>query len=575
MAEQTVSSIPTMVDVSFDTGITEHRKRDFEYGVATPGTIATTPASADLSSPFGLFVSFAALRAFETTDDGEESEYKDETDYLGIARPSYGPQDDEESTGTNDRIGIETADYSLPEGDLPLSPIDPFFKMKKMKPAVSKNIDSDDEDELWQLRFGKQQRHDPDEFIAPQLDLPVVPHDGVDRFIHQQTAVGHYLISSRPLAPLMTHMQYSLTDGKDAMPRLMRQASDPKMFTPKTRPNIVRAHNTSSATGRLTDGASFKIFLFLIQPKSKIFEIIQLFYSPSETLVGDLLDLIPANATEPALGMQEYIGLCRPKGNGHRIDLDMLASGSNGNRECAKIIRGEILVAIPAGYSGPMCAKLAEPLLTNPKVQKLLKRSDPLASKKKKKRRSSSRRYKSITVDGVNKDVNPYSPTKNETGKDQEHDLLRRALQPEDDAFVPQDDPLVPLDMWKTQMSLRSDSSCSSFASANSVESTSPRSPRRTSSHRNTIEMHSSIAENPREETADSKPSSLQELSDDVSASSTHSRGGDLAALEAKLNDNDVNGAIEAFGKMLSGRATDTTILEQLYKTLQARKSSE
>jgi putative lipoic acid-binding regulatory protein len=314
----------------------------------------------------------------------------------------------------------------------------------------------------------------------------------------------------------------------------------------------------------------------LIQPKSKIFEIIQLFYSPSETLVGYLLDSIPGNATEPALGLQEYIGLCRPKGNGHHIDLDMLASGSNGNKECAKIIRGEILVAIPTGYSGPICAKLAEPLLTHPKVQKLLKRSDPLAPKKKKKKRhSSSRRYKSITVDGVNEDLSPYSPKKKETEKDQEHDLLRKALQPEDDTFFPHEVPFVPLDEWKTQMSLRSDSSCSSFASGNCVEGTWPRSPRQTSSHRKTSEMHLSIAEDPREEPADSIASSVQQLGDDFSASSTHSSGGDLAALEAKLNDNDVNGAIEAFAKMLSGRATDKKILEQLSQTLQACKSSD
>jgi hypothetical protein len=575
MAEQTVSGIPTMVDVSFDAGISEPRKRDFEYGAATPGTIATTAASVDLSSPFGLFVSFAALRAFETKDDDEEPEQKVETEHLGITRPSYGPQHDEESTGSNDRIGIETADYSVPEGDLPLSPIDPFFKMKKKKPAVSKKNDSVDEDEFWRLGLGQQQRHDPDTCMAPQPDLPVVPEDGVDRFIHQQTAEGHYLVNSRPLVPLMSRMKYSLTEGNDAMPLLMRQASDPKLFTPKTRPNIVFTHGAPSVTGSPTDGASFKVFMFLIQPKSKIFEIIQLFYAPSETLVGDLLDMIPANATEPALGMQEYIGLCRPKGNGDRIDLDMLASGSNGRTECAKIIRGEILVAIPTGCSGPMCAKLAQPLLTNPKVQKLLMRSDPLAPGKKK-HRSSSRRYKSITVDGVNEGANPYSPNKKENGRDKEHDLLRKAFQPQDDTFVPQEVRIVPLDVWKTQMSLRSDSSCSSFASVNSVECTSPRSPRRTSSHhRNTCEIHSSIAENPREETADSKPSSLQQLSDNISPSSTHSSGGDLAALEAKLNDNDLNGAIEAFGKMLSGRATDKKILEQLYQTLQTRELSD
>jgi hypothetical protein len=100
-----------------------------------------------------------------------------------------------------------------------------------------------------------------------------------------------------------------------------------------------------------------------VAPRSKIFEIIQVFYAPLLTTVQQLVDCIPQNATEPALASQSYTGMCRL--NGQSLDLTMMASASTpgslsplsatlGGRknsfvECAKVIRGEILVAIPQG----------------------------------------------------------------------------------------------------------------------------------------------------------------------------------------------------------------------------------
>mmetsp|Transcript_9146 Transcript_9146/g.19812 ORF Transcript_9146/g.19812 Transcript_9146/m.19812 type:complete len:595 (-) Transcript_9146:96-1880(-) len=142
---------------------------------------------------------------------------------------------------------------------------------------------------------------------------------------------------------------------------------------------------------RKHDPNTFKIFILLLQPKLKTFELIQLIYSSNDTTIGNIIAMIPKNATEPALGSQKYIGLCRPKTEEEIVDHELLASAPRANTgvESAKITLGEILVAVPDGYSAPDVAVLAKQILSNPKIVKLLKRSDPLAPKRS--RRSSRR----------------------------------------------------------------------------------------------------------------------------------------------------------------------------------------
>jgi hypothetical protein len=163
---------------------------------------------------------------------------------------------------------------------------------------------------------------------------------------------------------------------------------------------LISSRSSSSSSCRPKDPNAYKIFLLLLQPKSKIFELIQLIYSPNDTTLGDILKMIPDNATEHALGAQEYLGLCRPKGEEELLDKNLLASeptlaGASGDTEGANITLGEILVAIPQGYTGSDVAALSKQILTNPKIVKLLKRSDPLAPKKR--RSSRSHRHSSGT----------------------------------------------------------------------------------------------------------------------------------------------------------------------------------
>jgi hypothetical protein len=217
-------------------------------------------------------------------------------------------------------------------------------------------------------------------------------------FLHEPTATKGSLTYVSPLKPDRPDMRYSLKNGlKDPSSNDIADESYPKNSSSRSKKNTTGGSSSSSSkllstSIRKHDPSSYKIFILLLQPKLKTFELIQLIYSPNDTTIGNIIEMIPENATEPALGNQVYTGLCRPKTLEEIIDRELLASETHTDVHSAKITLGEILVAIPDGYTGADVAVLAKQILANPKIVKLLKRADPLAPKRS---RRSSRRHKS------------------------------------------------------------------------------------------------------------------------------------------------------------------------------------
>jgi len=250
----------------------------------------------------------------------------------------------------------------------------------------------------------------PPRLVTPN---PVSPEADFE-YCHKPTASNHSANYVSPLKPKEPNMKYKLNNGyleKSTTPSLGQEkenfsapenklakmprskTSDERFPSSSTRKSSSKSKLLSSSGRRKSDPNSYKIFLLLLQPKLKTFELIQLIYSPTDTTVGEIIAMIPDNATEPALGTQTYTGLCRPKTEEEIVNHELLASESRTSTgvNSAKITLGEILVAIPEGYTGPEVAVLAKQILANPKIVKLLKRSDPLAPKKS---RRSSRRSK-------------------------------------------------------------------------------------------------------------------------------------------------------------------------------------
>mmetsp|Transcript_7811 Transcript_7811/g.11943 ORF Transcript_7811/g.11943 Transcript_7811/m.11943 type:complete len:753 (+) Transcript_7811:106-2364(+) len=516
---QLAPPIPAVVDVSVTEGV---KLSKLEYGEATPGTMATTPSTVSsslspmgLTSPVSIFASFAAsssrklfeqncgaaetgMMTTETTmmaneeNDAASISTNKSSKPLGISKPLYDVDDDDVSI-TEELIGIDPPDYVAPERDIPLSALDFFLEKKKKSSKRMFDEGDDDGDNLWQLKLLKSQSfpHVIDE--GDEYDDDCDPNDNINRLLHRQTSEGRYLFNSQPVDAPCGQLKYSLEYGKSSMSKLQRQVSKPKVL--KTKPNV--ATRSQSDPSVPSAEASHKIFLLLLAPKSKIFEIIQIFYAPQQSTVGDILNLIPSNATEPALASQSYTGICRPK-DGIHIEPDFMASAAGGSGAgCARIMKGEILIAIPEGFSSRSCSQLSKPILANRKVGKLMDRSDPLSkikkSKKKKRRPSTQKKtngYKSIAVEASSDIDNSREEEPSvERLDNKERDLLQKALIEVNDESVPgllmanssygQDSGKSPssselgklkdicskplhtssVEVWQTSMSLKSDTS--------------------------------------------------------------------------------------------------------------------
>mmetsp|Transcript_40160 Transcript_40160/g.58714 ORF Transcript_40160/g.58714 Transcript_40160/m.58714 type:complete len:423 (-) Transcript_40160:456-1724(-) len=113
-----------------------------------------------------------------------------------------------------------------------------------------------------------------------------------------------------------------------------------------------------------------RLILLLLDPSSRRFELLQLEFDASRAHVIDVLNQIPLTATEDTLRNKQYRGLCNRAGT--EMFKDGLLSECN--------IEDGVLVAIPRGLTSQESAKLASPILGDPKV--LATFDDPEKQKK-------------------------------------------------------------------------------------------------------------------------------------------------------------------------------------------------
>ena len=176
---------------------------------------------------------------------------------------------------------------------------------------------------------------------------------------------------------------------------------------PKSLTRIIVPYVTPS-----TDSKSkhkYTVFILLIQPTQKIFELVRINYDPGTSTLQHLLDKIPENTSAEDLSRQIYTGLVRPNAsstsNKLLANLALTASVMARDGSCARIVCGEVLAAIPTGYTGKETQILSRHIMKNPKMVKLLSKKSPHSRKK----RSSS---SSVSASAsVSKDLNTSAST--------------------------------------------------------------------------------------------------------------------------------------------------------------------
>lgn len=113
-----------------------------------------------------------------------------------------------------------------------------------------------------------------------------------------------------------------------------------------------------SAAVESTTAKPIQVVLLLMDPSSRRFELLQLEFDSNKAMVSDVIRQIQSSATETTLRDMNYVGVC------DQLGVEMIAS-----MKLSKFCRGnEIVMAIPRGLNGKETAKLAGPILGDPKV---------------------------------------------------------------------------------------------------------------------------------------------------------------------------------------------------------------
>lgn len=99
-----------------------------------------------------------------------------------------------------------------------------------------------------------------------------------------------------------------------------------------------------------------------MDPSSRRFELLQLEFDSTKALVSDVLRQIQSSATEKTLRDMSYGGVCDQAG------MEMISS-----MKLSKFCEGnDVVMAMPSGMTGEQTAKLAAPILGDPKVEDMV-----------------------------------------------------------------------------------------------------------------------------------------------------------------------------------------------------------
>ena len=105
-----------------------------------------------------------------------------------------------------------------------------------------------------------------------------------------------------------------------------------------------------------------QVVLLLMDPSSRRFELLQLEFDTNKALVSDVLRQIKGSATEKTLRDMNYAGVCDSSG------MEMIAS-----MKLSRFCEGnDVVMAMPSGMTGKQTAKLATPILGDPKVEDMV-----------------------------------------------------------------------------------------------------------------------------------------------------------------------------------------------------------
>lgn len=123
--------------------------------------------------------------------------------------------------------------------------------------------------------------------------------------------------------------------------------------------------------------APIPFFILLLDPKSRIFELIEIDDADKSSTMKQILEYIPSKCTDERLLNTSYIGLCRPSDRVEFTDLSVSAFKSPIESCLAsneRIMENDVLVAILEDSTGFQMCKISKPILKNGKFREMIRR---------------------------------------------------------------------------------------------------------------------------------------------------------------------------------------------------------
>ena len=130
-----------------------------------------------------------------------------------------------------------------------------------------------------------------------------------------------------------------------------------------TRPAAPAAKAAPAPAPAATPASPLQVVLLLMDPKTRRFELLQLEFDSDKAVVSDVLSQIALSATEESLRTQTYTGVADRTGAA-KASADLLSGFCQAN---------DVILAIPEGMKAAECAKLAKPILGDPKVNTMVR----------------------------------------------------------------------------------------------------------------------------------------------------------------------------------------------------------
>lgn len=157
--------------------------------------------------------------------------------------------------------------------------------------------------------------------------------------------------------------------------------------------SLFNENNSNSDDEKVQKGVMGRVLVLLMDPPTKQYELTSLPYplvSNDHGIIGPtqikiLLSLVSKSASYEPLRDKEYTGFCRPgEAKAFLHDLTILDY---------RVVKDEVLVAIPAGYSADDCERFSKPILQDKRLVRLLRKLKKHEKKAEKKRKLKEQIY--------------------------------------------------------------------------------------------------------------------------------------------------------------------------------------